>query len=77
MNVILTVSNKVANIVGKLSKYAIAMLQQAEYSVIRQEGDRGYTTNALTVPLEAETGLTWQGVKLCLENCGYHVQVKS
>ena len=49
------------------------MLHQAEYSVIRQEGERGYTTNALTVRLEPETGLTWQGVKLDLENCGYRV----
>jgi hypothetical protein len=53
------------------------MLPQAEYSVIRQEGECGYTTNALTVPLEPETGLTWQGVKLGLENCDYRVPVKS
>ena len=46
--VIITVSNQAANIVGKLSKGAIAMLPQAEYSVIRQEGECGYTTNALT-----------------------------
>jgi hypothetical protein len=46
--VIITVSNQVVNIVGKLSKCAIAMLPQAEYSVIRQEGECGYTTNALT-----------------------------
>lgn len=75
--IIITVSNQAANIVGKLSKCAIAMLHQAEYSVIRQEGERGYTTNALTLRLEPETGLTWQGVKLDLENCGYRVQVKS
>ena len=75
--IIITVSNQAANIVGKLSKCTIAMLHQAEYSVIRQEGECGYTTNALTVPLEPETGLIWQGVKLGLENCGYRVQVKS
>jgi hypothetical protein len=46
--VIITVSNQAANIVGKLSKCAIAMLPQAEYSVIRQGGKCGYTTNALT-----------------------------
>jgi hypothetical protein len=46
--VIITVSNQAENIVGKLSKCAIAMLPQAEYSVIRQEGECGYTTNALT-----------------------------
>jgi hypothetical protein len=46
--IIITVSNQAANIVGKLSKWAIAMLPQAEYSVIRQEGECGYTTNALT-----------------------------
>jgi len=74
--IIITVSNQAANIVGKLSKCAIAMLAQTEYSVIRQEGECGYTTKALTVPLEPETGLTWQGVKLGLENCGYRVQVK-
>jgi hypothetical protein len=34
MNVILTVSNQAANIVGKLSKCAIAMLHQAEYIAI-------------------------------------------
>ena len=44
--VIITVSNEAANIVGKLSKCAIAMLAQAEYSVIRQEGECGYTTDA-------------------------------
>ncbi len=73
--VIITVSNQAANIVGKLSKCAIAMLAQTEYSVIRQEGECGYTTNALIVPLGPETGLTWQGVKLGHENCGYRVQV--
>jgi hypothetical protein len=75
--VIITVSNQAENIVGKLSKCAMAVLPQAEYSVIRQEGECGYTTNALTVPLEPETGLTWQGVKLGLENCRYRVRVKS
>ncbi|NES97519.1 MAG: hypothetical protein F6K32_20325 [Desertifilum sp. SIO1I2] len=77
MNVILTVSNNAANIVGKLSQRSIAMLHQAQYNVVRQEGDRGYTTNALTVPLFPETGLTWQGIKTCLETCGYQVQVMS
>ena len=46
--VIITISNQAANIIGKLSKWAIAMLPQAEYSLIRQEGECGYTTNALT-----------------------------
>jgi hypothetical protein len=77
MNVLLTISDKAANIVGKISQQAVAILHQAEYSVIRQEGARGYTTNAFTVPLFPETGLTWQGVKTCLETCGYRVQVMS
>lgn len=77
MNIILTISSNAANIVGQLSKRAISMLHQAQYSVVKQEGDRGYTTNALTVPLFPETGLTWQGVKTCLETCGYRVQIMS
>lgn len=77
MNIILTVSSNAANIVGELSQRSITMLHQAQYCVVRQEGDRGYTTHGLTVPLFPETGLTWQGVKTCLETCGYRVKVKS
>lgn len=77
MNIIVTISDQAANIVGKISQQAVAILHQAEYSIIRQEGEKGYTTNALTVPLFPETGLTWQGVKTCLEACGYQVRVMS
>jgi len=47
--IIITVSNQAANIVGKLSKCTIAMLHQAEYSVIRQEGECGYGSPEVAV----------------------------
>ncbi len=69
-----TVSHKAANVVGNLSKRAIKTLKQADFCVVKQEGELGFT-GSLTIPLEPESGLTWQGVKSCLENSGYKVRV--
>ena len=82
--IILTISEHAANLVGSLSSRAhaegaaslTATLHQAEYSVIRQEGMYGFT-GSLTVPLEPDNGLTWQGVKNCLEMAGCLVEVKA
>ena len=74
--IILTISDQKANIVGKISSQAIKTLQLAQYSVIRQEGFYGFT-GSLTVPLEPQHGLNWQGVKNCLEICGFKVQIKA
>lgn len=70
----IAVSHNAANVVGMLSQRAIKTLRQAEFSVVKQEGDYGFT-GSLTIPLLPESGLTWQGVKSCLENCGYKVQI--
>lgn len=73
--IILAISEQAANLVGGVSTRAIKTLQQAQYSVVRQEGLYGFT-GSLTVPLEPHNGLTWQGVKYCLEMAGCRVKVK-
>jgi len=66
MSIQATVSNHAMNLIGKLSFEAIQMLQWAGYSVVRQEGDRGYITGSYTVPLDKD--LTYQGVVGILAN---------
>lgn len=69
-----TVSHNAANVVGSLSQRAIKTLQQADFSVVRQEASYGFT-GSLTIPLFPQLGLTWKGVKNCLEMAGYQVNI--
>lgn len=73
MSISATVSNHAANLIGQLRGSTIQMLQWAGYSVVRQEGTRGYTTGNLTIPLDQE--LTWSGVRAIVETQGITVQV--
>ncbi|MBD2185546.1 hypothetical protein H6S82_32235 [Planktothrix sp. FACHB-1355] len=70
----IAVTHNAANVIGMLSQQAIKTLKQAEFCVVKQEGDYGFT-GSLTIPLLPEEGLTWQGVKSCLENSGYQVLI--
>lgn len=70
----IAVSHNAANVIGMLSQRAIKTLKQAEFSVVKQEGDYGFT-GSFTIPLLPEEGLTWQAVKSCLENSGYQVRI--